>query len=177
MPPTDPREEYDDVLEWHVEEAVGAEEFGEHREMEAFRSGWVAVGYVFDDDGRLLLAYEEDPDDGGEWLAPGGTVQPGESLAEGLVREVREETEVEVSVERPHGIADVVVRNGDETTSFSVVSFEATAESTEVGDDLGLDDEAIVDADWFEELPGDLYNRGGTEEILEACERWEWSEP
>jgi hypothetical protein len=42
------------------------------------------------------------------------------------------------------------------------------------GDDLGVDDEAIADADWFGTLPDDVYNREGTEEILQRCERWEW---
>lgn len=176
MAVTDPRERYDDLLEFRVEEEVDAEEFAEHREMEAFRSGWVAAGYVFDDAGRLLLAYEEreGEDETGHWIAPGGTLHPGETLEEGLVREIREETGVEVSPERPHSVADVVVRNGDESTTFSVVGIEATAETTEIGDDLGHDDEAIVDADWFDELPEDLFDPEGTEEILDCCERWEW---
>jgi ADP-ribose pyrophosphatase YjhB (NUDIX family) len=174
MAVTDPREHHDDLVEWHVEEAVDAETFVEYSEMEAYRSGWVATGLVLDDDDRLLLAYD---DDDGQWLAPGGTLQPGESLAEGLRREVREETGVEATMEQPLGICDVVTRNedadGGEAVSFTVVFAAATAETTAVGEELGGDDEAITDAGWFEELPGDVYNREGTEELLAACDRWE----
>lgn len=45
--------------------------------------------------GKLLLSIsrENDPDD---WTLPGGKLEPGESWLVGLVREVREETGVEV---------------------------------------------------------------------------------
>jgi ADP-ribose pyrophosphatase YjhB (NUDIX family) len=173
MAVTDPREHHDDLIEWHVEEAVDAETFEEHRAMEAYRTGWVAIGIVFDDADRLLLAYDEYDE---QWVAPGGTLEPGETLADGLRREVREETGVEVVADEPVAVGDVVTRNGDadgeETTEFSVVFLSATAESTDIGDDLGVDDEEITDAGWFEELPEELYDRGGTAEALERCERW-----
>jgi 8-oxo-dGTP diphosphatase len=173
MAVTDPREHHDDLVEWHVEESVDGETFAEYSEMEAYRSGWVATGLVFDDDDRLLLAYH---DGDGQWLAPGGTLQPGETLAEGLRREVREETGVEVIMETPLGVCDVVTYNedadGEETIGFTVVFARASAETTALGQDLGEDDEAIEDAGWFEELPGEVYNREGTEELLEVCERW-----
>jgi 8-oxo-dGTP diphosphatase len=173
MAVTDPRADGADVLEYHVEETVSTGEFEDRAAMEAFRSGWVAVAYAFDDDGRVLLNYHEDDD---HWRAPGGTLHPGESLAEGLRREVREEAGVDVTPRAPRAVADVVVTEagGDRSTSFSVVSFEATPETTDVGENLGVDDEDITDADWFGALPGDLYDREGTEEVLDACDRWTW---
>lgn len=173
MAVTDPREHRDDLLEWRDEETVPPATFAEYREMEAFRSGWVAVAYAFDGAGRVLLAHDEDED---HWRAPGGTLLPDETLAEGLRREVAEETGVEVCPLEARAVTDVVVESAetDASTGFTVVAFEATAESTAVGDDLGVDDEAIVDADWFVELPAAVFEREGTEAVLDRCEQWTW---
>ena len=46
----------------------------------------------------ILLVRHEKPSGATYWLLPGGGVDYGESLAEGLKREVREETGLEVSV-------------------------------------------------------------------------------
>lgn len=50
-------------------------------------------GAVTDGDGRLLAIQRED---NGHWEPPGGLVDPGESLVETLIREVREETGLSV---------------------------------------------------------------------------------
>ncbi|MEU7831418.1 NUDIX hydrolase [Nonomuraea sp. NPDC049129] len=66
-----------------------------------FRSSGTFLGYVagvkvrvtgvlIEDDRILLL--DQDTDSGRSWSLPGGKVDPGESLAEALVREMREET-------------------------------------------------------------------------------------
>jgi ADP-ribose pyrophosphatase YjhB (NUDIX family) len=51
---------------------------------------------VFDEDGRILLIKENY--DRERWGFPGGAVEPGEAPEETVVREVREETGVEVRV-------------------------------------------------------------------------------
>jgi A/G-specific adenine glycosylase len=56
-------------------------------------------------DGRVLLARR--PANGllgGMWEFPGGKVEPGEELAEGLRREIREELGVEIEVGEPFGV-------------------------------------------------------------------------
>ncbi|MEU7573442.1 NUDIX domain-containing protein [Micromonospora sp. NPDC049240] len=67
---------------------------------------------VTDDAGRVLLARRGD---NGRWSVPAGTVDPGEQPADALVREVREETGVEVTIVRLAGVATHPVRypNGD----------------------------------------------------------------
>jgi len=87
-----------------------------------------AGGVVRDDAGRLLLVRRGREPGRGLWSLPGGRVEPGETAAEAVVREVREETGLDVvagavvgRVERPgpdgvtYGIDDLacVVRGGE----------------------------------------------------------------
>lgn len=159
----DPREEYDDLIVERGDEHLDAEAFAAARGMEAYQSGWVAVGVVVDESDRILLAYHQDDE---QWLAPGGTLQAGESLREGLVREIHEEAGIEISPVRPHAVGEWAVHHGDEQIGFRVVTFEARAETTEVGDVLGDEDEPISEARWFDELPEDVFHRERTERVL-----------
>lgn len=56
----------------------------------------VGVGGVVVHDGRVLLIRRGKEPMRGRWVVPGGTVELGETLQEAVVREVREETGVEV---------------------------------------------------------------------------------
>ena len=63
-----------------------------------FRIGMYAL--IFDD-GRVLLAHRRDID---WWNLPGGGMEIGETVEEAVRREVREETGLEVQVERLVGV-------------------------------------------------------------------------
>ena len=56
----------------------------------------VGVGAVIVDNGRVLLVQRGREPLKGHWTLPGGLLELGESLTEGVVREVREETGLEV---------------------------------------------------------------------------------
>ena len=60
----------------------------------------VAVGAVAVHDGALLLVRRGRGPAAGEWSVPGGRVEPGETLQVAVVREVLEETGLEVVVDR-----------------------------------------------------------------------------
>lgn len=54
------------------------------------------VAIVQDDEGRVLMIHKTDND---RWALPGGGHEPGESIADTVVREVKEETGYDVEVE------------------------------------------------------------------------------
>jgi ADP-ribose pyrophosphatase YjhB (NUDIX family) len=72
----------------------------------------VAVGaFVRDGDGRVLVVERGAPPGAGLWSVPGGKQEPGETLAQAVAREVREETGLVVEV---GALACVVERIGDD---------------------------------------------------------------
>jgi 8-oxo-dGTP diphosphatase len=58
----------------------------------------VGVGGVVIQDGRVVLVRRGGPPLEGNWSIPGGTLEVGETIAEGVRRELREETGLEVRV-------------------------------------------------------------------------------
>jgi 8-oxo-dGTP diphosphatase len=70
-----------------------------HPSSATFRIGVFAL--IFDDAGRVLLARRRDID---WWNLPGGGMEAGETVDEAIRREVREETGLEVAVERLVGV-------------------------------------------------------------------------
>jgi 8-oxo-dGTP diphosphatase len=99
---------------------------------------------VRDDAGRLLLIRRGHEPSRGLWSLPGGRVEPGETLEAAVVREVREETGLEVRVGAPVG--SVLIPAGAvvyDVTDFACTPLDAAAVPV-AGDDA--DDVAWVDA-------------------------------
>lgn len=57
-----------------------------------------AGAVIRDDEGRLLLVRRGRPPSAGLWSVPGGRVEVGETPAQAAVREVREETGLDVNI-------------------------------------------------------------------------------
>lgn len=70
----------------------------------------VGVGAVLVERGRVLLVQRGREPSKGKWSLPGGVLELGESLADGVVREVREETGLEVEVVELIELIDRIVR-------------------------------------------------------------------
>jgi 8-oxo-dGTP diphosphatase len=81
-----------------------------------------AIAVVVDAAQRLLVVKRTDD---GEWSLPGGFTQLGENVAHTARREVREETGLEIELERLMGVSSPphpwVYPNGDQTQSVAVV--------------------------------------------------------
>jgi len=137
------------------EKHVEADEDGFAALREKFADGRWAVGAIVTDaEGRVLLVRED-----GRWLAPGGGVEPGETHAEALVREVREETGVEISPEDPVAVTEVAVTHGDETVAFAFAHYTATPVTTALATDPGRDGEGITTVEWRPDVPADTVDR------------------
>lgn len=168
MPVTDPREPRDDLFETESTERVPPDEFADAAESEAVESGWVVLGFAFDSAGRVLTTDQPWADG---WILPGGARKPGETLDEAMVRELCEETGVEVSPVAPRAVDEFrfVSEGSGETTGWTLVVFEAVAETTEIDREPSVDDEEIADIRWFDGLPGNVFNPGLLEPTYRLC--------
>jgi ADP-ribose pyrophosphatase YjhB (NUDIX family) len=102
-----------------------------------------AVGAVIGDgQGRVLLVLRLRPPAVGCWSIPGGRLEPDESLTDAVVREVREETGLQVTVGPLLGRLELPGR--DPGTVYDVHDYAATV----VGGTLRAGDDA-GDARWF----------------------------
>jgi len=113
------------------------------------RNGELRIGCsatIFDENRQKVLLTRRD--DNGLWCLPGGHMDPGESAEECCVREVLEETGLQVRVKRLTGVYSnphqlVVYRDGEQA-HFVVLNFEVEV----VGGELGLSEET-TEAGYF----------------------------
>ena len=102
-------------------------------------------GVIFDGQGRVLLQKRED---NGFWGLPGGGIDIGETVEQGAIREVLEETGLKVTVKRLVGIYSdpkahcVLIYPGDVIVQGVTIAFECQVwageleisdESTDIG--------------------------------------------
>jgi 8-oxo-dGTP diphosphatase len=106
-----------------------------------------AAAIIRDDAGRVLLIHRGD---GRGWSLPGGMMEPGERIADAVVREVREETGLEVKPVRIVGVysdpayTHITYPNGDEV-HFVATTFECRV----VGGRLSADGDESLDVRYF----------------------------
>ena len=81
----------------------------------------VAVGAVILDAGRVLLVRRGQEPLKGEWSLPGGAVEVGETLEAALVREVCEETSLDVVVGRVLEVLDSIWHDADGRAQYHYV--------------------------------------------------------
>lgn len=110
----------------------------------------VAVGAVVKDaDGRILLVRHV-PERGGfwqgKWICPGGKLEVGESMEEGVVREVTEETHLRIRLMAPLVPFERIVKSEDQT-ALHVIYIDYLAEA--IGGELKADSD-VGEAIWVD---------------------------
>ncbi len=104
----------------------------------------VAVGAVVEDDRDRILLVKHRKERGGywqgKWICPGGELEFGEEIREGIKREVKEETNLEVELATPLFTFDRIVELDGET-SLHVIYVDYMAKllggELETGSDVG----------------------------------------
>lgn len=82
----------------------------------------VGVGAVIVDSGRVLLVQRGREPLKGHWTLPGGLLELGESLASGVIREVQEETGLEVEPVELVELVDRIHREDDRVRYHYVIA-------------------------------------------------------
>ncbi|WP_410767170.1 NUDIX domain-containing protein [Haloferax sp. DFSO60] len=113
---------------------------------------WGVAGVCTDGESTLLVRQD------GQWVLPGGGVEPGESRKDALVREMHEETGLETTVESLQCVTNQTFTCNGDSREFRFAIYRVDFEG-ELTDDPGLEDEAITDIGWFETLPEDTLDR------------------
>ncbi len=81
----------------------------------------VGVGGVVVSHGRVVLVRRAKAPRMGEWSIPGGMLELGETLRAGVVREIEEETGLEVNSETVLDVFDSIVTDADGRTQYHYV--------------------------------------------------------
>lgn len=82
----------------------------------------VGVGAVIVHQGRVLLIQRGTEPSKGKWSIPGGLIDVGETLTEAVVREIREETGLEVEPLELIELLDRILRDGDRVRYHYVIA-------------------------------------------------------
>ncbi len=117
---------------------------------------WAAGGLLHDGHGRvLLLRHVPSKGWGDVWLTPGGKLEDGETVLEGLEREVREEVGVAVADPILTRILQQNLTDGSRTRHGYFAQFVARVVDAEARP--GPD---VLEARWFSSLPDGMAFRG-----------------
>ena len=104
----------------------------------------IGVGAVIEDGADRVLLVKHIPERGGfwqgKWICPGGKLEFGETIEEGIKREVMEETQLEIDLVTPLPPFDRIAgSNGKTSLHIIYIDYRArvTGGRLKVGDDVG----------------------------------------
>ncbi len=126
----------------------------------------VGVGAVVIRDGQVLLVQRAQEPLSGKWTLPGGAVELGETLVEAVVRELREETGLEVRVLELVEAFERIVRDESDRPRFHYVLLDYLCVPVS-GDLLAGSD--VAAAKWVR--PEEFARHQVSEKARAICER------
>jgi 8-oxo-dGTP diphosphatase len=131
---------------------------------------YLAVSAAIFRDGRVLIVRRARPPAHGLYTLPGGGVELGETLEEAVVREVREETALDVAPVALAGYRQAIARDGAGRIErhFVILPFAARWSAGEVS----LNEE-LAEAHWLKpaELDGLTTTEGLAQIVIAAADR------
>ena len=101
----------------------------------------VIVGGVIEKEGKILLVQEKQEKCYGKWNLPAGHLDYHESISEGAIRDIKEETGCDVELT---GIANVANRILEDDI-FVYITFTTKL----LNEDIKINPEEILDVKWF----------------------------
>ena len=106
----------------------------------------LASSAIVERNGKILLIKRKYEPGIGKWALPGGIVEYGETVEETAVREVKEETGVDIKLERLLGVYNLMVKDeiGNLKKQFVIVCFLSKGLTENL-----KPDEEVADASWF----------------------------
>ncbi|MBV9157151.1 MAG: NUDIX hydrolase [Acidobacteriaceae bacterium] len=127
----------------------------------------LGVGALILDEGRVLLVERGKQPLAGYWSLPGGVVETGERLEDALVREVFEETGLEVSTDSIATVFERIMPDASGTCEYHyvLIDFYCTIRGGELR--AGDDSKSVQ---WFE-IDGlsSLSMTEGTRDVINSC--------
>ncbi len=104
----------------------------------------VAVGAIITDERNRILLVKHKPERGGfwqgKWICPGGELEVGETIGDGIKREVKEETGLEIELVTPLPAFERIIKSAS-AISLHVVYIDYIARllggELKVGSDIG----------------------------------------
>lgn len=102
----------------------------------------VIVGGIIEKDGKYLLVQEAQEKAYKKWNFPAGHLDFNESLKQGAIREIKEETGCDVELDGVCYIANKVLEND----LFVMIAFSAKL----INENIKFDKEEILDVKWFD---------------------------
>ena len=107
----------------------------------------VGVGVILIRDQKILLVKRGHEPNKGLWSIPGGLIKLGETTEEAAIREVKEETGLEVSVGAVAGVFNVIIKDSGSKIKYHYVIIDYFGEITGGKLSPGTD---VTDVRWFE---------------------------
>lgn len=126
-----------------------------------------AIGVViYNSDNEEILLVKNRWSNG--WVIPGGGVEPEEDFEDAVIREVEEETGIEVEPSKPLRIEkqEMHCNDRDPVSNYFII-YLAQPNSREVGKELGKDDNEIEEAEWFKEIPENTQHREALKKLIQ----------